>query len=93
MPTDNKVLEKVRKLVLLANDGGEDSEESRTAAVQVTKLMKEHELVLIPKAEIDRVQKLIGDAQALARTQKADATQKMLIGGIAGLLLSKQLKF
>jgi hypothetical protein len=91
MPTtDTKVLEKVHNLVKLAASG--DTEEARTAAVAATKMMKEHELVLVPKSEIDRVQKLIEGAQALAATQKADGTQKMVIGGIVGVLLAKQLK-
>jgi len=89
--TDAKVLEKVHNLVKLAASG--DTEEARTAAVQATKLMKEHELVLVPKTEIDRVQKMVEGAQALARQHAAEATQKMLIGGVVGLLLSKQLKF
>jgi hypothetical protein len=89
--TDAKVLEKVHNLVKLAADG--DTEESRTAAVAATKLMKEHKLVLIPQSEIDRVQKVIEGHQALARQYQAEATQKMVIGGVVGLLLSKQLKF
>lgn len=88
---DTKVLEKVHNLVKLAASG--DNEEARTAAVQATRLMKEHELVLVPKSEIDRVQKMIDGAQALAREHKADTSQKMLLAGIAGVLLSKQLKF
>jgi hypothetical protein len=92
MPTtDTKVLEKVHNLVKLAASG--DTEEARTAAVQATRLMKEHELVLVPKTEIDRVEKMVQGAQALARETKQDGTQKMLIGGIVGMLLGKQLKF
>ena len=92
MPTaDTKVLERVHNLVKLAAGG--DTEEARTAAVQATKLMKEHELVLVPKSEIDRVQKMVDGAHQLAREQKNDSQQKMLIGGIVGMLLGKQLKF
>jgi hypothetical protein len=89
--TDTKVLEKVHNLVKLAASG--DSEEARTAAVQATKLMKEHELVLVPRAEIERVEKMIAGHAALARQQEAQTTQKMMIAGLAGLFLSKQLKF
>jgi hypothetical protein len=45
--TDTKVLEKVHNLVKLAASGD-------TAAAQATKLMKEHELVLVPRPEIMR---------------------------------------
>jgi hypothetical protein len=89
--TDTKVLEKVHNLVKLAASG--DSEEARTAAVQATKLMKEHELVLVPRAEIERVEKMIAGHAALARQQQEQTTQKMMIAGLAGLFLSKQLKF
>lgn len=88
---DVKVLEKVHNLVKLAASG--DTEEARTAAVQATKLMKEHELVLVPRSELERVQKAINGSQELAKRAKEEATQKMLIGGAIGLFLSKQLKF
>jgi hypothetical protein len=92
MPTtDTKVLEKVHNLIKLA--AGAEGEEARTAAVQATKLMKEHELVLVPKTEIDRVQKMVEGTQALAKAQKQEGMQKILIGGLAGLVLAKQLKF
>jgi hypothetical protein len=84
--TDTKVLEKVHNLVKLAASGD-------TAAVQATKLMKEHELVLVPRAEIERVEKMIAGHAALARQQQEQTTQKMMIAGLAGLFLSKQLKF
>jgi hypothetical protein len=92
MPTiDTKVLEKVHNLVKLAASA--EGEEARTAAVQATKLMKEHELVLIPRSEIERVEKAIEGARALARQQQNEGMQKMLIGGAVGLFLAKQLKF
>jgi hypothetical protein len=91
MPTtDTKVLEKVHNLVKLAASG--DTEEARTAAVQATRMMKEHELVLVPRSEIERVEKMVQGAQQLARETRQDGTQKMLIGGIVGMLLGKQLK-
>jgi hypothetical protein len=96
MPTtdskvDTKMLEKVHNLVRLAASG--DTEEARTAAMQATRLMKEHELVLVPRSEIERVEKAIRGHAELARQQEAQTTQKMMIAGLAGLFLSKQLKF
>jgi hypothetical protein len=55
--------------------------------------MKQHELVLVPKTEIDRVERMIAGHAALAKQQQAETTQKMMIAGLAGLFLSKQLKF
>lgn len=89
---DEKVLQQVRDLVKLANDD-EDSEESRTAAMKATRMMKQHELVLIPKSEIDRVQKMVEGAQQLARQHASERNQDRMMGGIVGLLLAKQLKF
>lgn len=90
MATETKVLEKVGKLLKLAQDS--DSEESRSAAMQAVTLMREHELVLVPKSEIDRVGKLIEGANALASRQKGEEMQKLALGAAVGFLLSKQLK-
>lgn len=91
MSKDVKVLEKVASLVRLAN-GAPDTEEARTAAVQAMQLMKEHELVLVPKSELERVQKVVEGANALARQVKEEGTQKMVLGAMAGLFLGKSLK-
>ena len=98
MPTEDddkralkKTIEKVTKLVRLAADG--DEEENRTAALQAVHLMKDHELVLIPASELERIKKVIGDAQMKARDAAQSAQKEKLMWGIAGALLSKQLKF
>ncbi len=97
MPTeakdDKKVLDTVTKLIRLANDKEEDSEEARTAAMQVTKMVKDNDLVLIPRAELERIKVVIGQANALAKRHKDEAQQKMMLAGIAGLMASKVLKF
>ena len=90
MATDKKMLEKVGNLIKLAN--GQDNEEARTAAMQATKLMKEHELVLVPKSEIDRIQKVVEGAQALQQTMQKEKLQNMALGALAGVFLGTQLK-
>jgi hypothetical protein len=90
MATDKKTLDKVGDLIKLANDG--DTEEARTAAMKAVALMKQHELVLVPKSEIERIQKVVAGAQALERTMKEEKIQNMVIGGLAGVLLGKQFK-
>jgi len=87
----NKTLEKVASLVRLANDNPK-SEESRNAAIQVAQLIKEHHLVLIPESEIERVKQMVGEAQQLAARHSQGKMQDMLLGGIIGAMLSKQLK-
>jgi hypothetical protein len=98
MPTeepkvDKKMLDKVGALVRLANDKPEDSEEARTAALTVARMLKENDLVIIPRSELERVKTVLNGAHALAKRHQEDANQKMVIAGIAGLMASKVLKF
>lgn len=92
MATSNKeltkVLDKVGKLVKLAQ-ADDESEESRTAAIQACGLMKEHELVLVPMSEIQRAQSMLAEARELARKSEGEVNQKMMIAGIAGMMLGK----
>lgn len=86
--SQTEVLEKVGKLITLSQSDNE--EEARTAAMQATRLMKEHKLVLVPQSEIDRIKTVIGDANALAKRYEGEATQKMLIGALAGFMVGKK---
>ncbi len=88
MGTDRDTLEKVQKLVRLAASG--DSEEARTAAMQATRLMKEHELVLVPRSEIERIEKMVDGARQLAEAQKSEKMQNMAIGAFAGFLFGSK---
>ena len=90
MTVENKVLETAQRLVALANSNEE--EEARTAAVQLARLMREEELVLVPMSEIRRIAKVAGDAKALAKTQEGEAVKKMVMGGVLGVLLAKTMK-
>lgn len=91
--TDKKTLDKLGALVRLANDKPEDSEEARTAAMTVVHMMKEHELVIIPRAELERIKTVVGAANALAKRHQEEAQSKMVMAGLAGLMASKMLKF
>jgi Protein of unknown function (DUF2786) len=83
--TPKEILDRVGKLVALAQSDNE--EEARSAAVQATRLMKDHRLVLVPQSEIDRIKTVIGEAQALAQKHESSATQKMMLGALAGFLV------
>lgn len=85
-----KVLERVAQLVRLAQSDNE--EEARTAAMQATRMMKEHRLVLIPESEIERVKKVVGDAQSLARQHEQTGTRNLAIGAVVGLMLGGKTK-
>lgn len=86
--TDRATLERVQKLVRLAASG--DTEEARTAAMQATRLMKEHELVLVPRSEIERIERMVSGAQQLAESQKSEKMQNMAIGALAGFLFASK---
>lgn len=88
---DNKtVLKRVHSLVKRAqNPLNDDDEEARTAAMQAANMMREHELILVPKSEIDRVEKLVRETQEIIRRSKGDGQQKYIVGALAGLMLGK----
>jgi Protein of unknown function (DUF2786) len=87
--TTAEILDKVGKLVSLANSEGNE-EEARTAGMLALRLMKENKLVLVPQSEIDRIKKVIGESQALVKKYEGDANQKMMLGALAGFLFAKQ---
>jgi hypothetical protein len=82
------VLQTVQKLVKLAQS--ENEEEARTAALTATRLMQEHRLVLVPQDELERVNRVIGEARELAEKYKGDKTQNMLVGALCGFMAAKQ---
>jgi len=86
MAEGKDVLEKVGKLVALAQSDNE--EEARTAAMQATRLMKEHKLVVVPLAEIERIKVMVGEANALAKKYEGEGTRKMMLGALAGYMLA-----
>lgn len=84
-----QVLKRVSDLVRLAQDG--ETEEARTAAMQATRLMREHKLFIVPESEIQRIRTVIGDATALAEQHEREGTQKLLIGAVLGALVGRKL--
>lgn len=82
-----QVLEQMENLVKLAKDDPE-SEESRNAAMQVVNLMDEHDLVCIPKTDVERAKKVIDGAQGLMKKAKQEKNKAMLMGAIAGYMFA-----
>lgn len=78
----NDVLKKVQDLIKLSQSDNED--EARTAAMQATRLMAQHQLVLVPQSELDRVNGAIKDMQAQMQSAKDESTKRMLIGAVLG---------
>jgi hypothetical protein len=81
-----EVVEKARMLLKLAADDPE-SEESRTAAVKVVLMMKENDLVLVPRDVIEASLRKVGEATALAQKAEQEKIQNMLIGAGIGFFV------
>jgi len=90
MAATKEVLEKIEKLVRLAESDNE--EEARTAAMQAARLMREHELTVVPKAEFERA---VSEMREVRKEIAGARSQKMgniIMGAIGGFLLAKTLK-
>lgn len=65
-----KAAQEVTKLVRLSQQ--ENENEARNAAHAATTLMAKHDLVVIPRSELERVKKVISGAQAIAKRAKQE---------------------
>lgn len=82
--------ERLAKLVALAADGDGSSEESRTAAVQALKLMREHDLIIVSAEEHAAARASVGQARELVRKiQQQRATKNTMVGVGLGVLLAR----
>lgn len=92
MSTDSKaIVEKVQnlgKLALSTDEKGEPTNEARNAAVQVMRIMKENELVVVPRSEIQRMVQGVAELEAA----KAEKQKNLLIGVALGYFGGKSLK-
>ena len=89
---DNQlVLKRVTALIQRAQSPtGEDDEEARTSAMQAARMLKDHQLVVVPKSEIERVEQAIRHAHEIAKKSKDEAQQKLIMGVLGGLMLGKK---
>ena len=89
---DNQlVLKRVTALIQRAQSPtDEDDEEARSAAMQAARMLKEHQLVVVPKTEIERVEAAIRHAHDIAKKSKDEAQQKLIMGVLGGLMLGKK---
>jgi hypothetical protein len=94
MPTESSsktpadVVERVQNLCKLAQSS--EPEEARTAAMQAVRIMNEHELAFVPKAELEKAMKTIQGAQELAKQARAESTKNLLLGGLLGAFVGKK---
>jgi hypothetical protein len=86
--TTEDIVERVQNLCRLAQN--ENENEARSAAMQAVRLMNEHELAFVPKAQLEHAMKAIQGAQELAKQAKAESTKNMLLGGLIGAFVGKK---
>jgi hypothetical protein len=78
---------KVSSLVELAASA--QGEEGRTAALTATQIMKENDLVVVPRSELARIKQVVGDAAALATRAKVEKRNNLIMGAALGVFASK----
>lgn len=83
--SSKEIVERAQKLVALAQD--DDTEEGRNAAMQVVRLMTQHDLVLIPKDEAERAMRVIEGAKDLAARVQKERMNGMILGGLLGFTM------
>lgn len=92
MANSKDVVEKVMGLgkLALSQEDGESTEEARTAAVKALRLMKENDLVVMPRAEVEKViagKKELAEAEAKANKNLLMGLAIGFFGGKGGLKL------
>lgn len=90
--SEDTVLEKVEKLIALAQseEDGKPTHEARTAAITVARLMKENDLVIVPRVQLEAAQKAIHGATELRKEAKKAKRDGMILGGVLGVMAGKQ---
>lgn len=87
MANSKDVVEKVMNLgkLALSKEGGETTDEARNAAVAAISLMKEHDLVVMPRADVEKV---VAGQKELAEAQ-SKANRNLLMGLAVGFFGAK----
>jgi hypothetical protein len=94
---NRKTVETVQKLLSLAQDEATTEEEARNAALRAVRLMKENSLTVISGNPGELEETLRGAKEAIetarkeAHVAKQGAQQKLILGAVAGFLISKHL--
>ena len=90
MTAPKEIVEKVMNLgkLALSKENGESTEEARNAAVKALALMKENDLIVMPRADVERMvagQKELADVQAKANKNLLMGLAVGYFGGKGGL--------
>ncbi len=76
------VTEQLQKLVALAQQ--ENQNEARNAAIAAVRLMAKHEIVVMPRAEFEKVTALMEAAKKARARAKSERTKNMVVGALLG---------
>ncbi len=92
MATSDAV-ETVQKLVALAQsvEDGEPTQEARTAAVKAIKLMKENDLVVVAKADMEAAVKAVEGVENMRKRLKKAKQDGMVMGALGALIFKGKL--
>jgi hypothetical protein len=89
--TAEDIIERVEQLVSLAGNNNEPNE-AASAAMMAVRLMREHELTVLPKKDLEAAQQVINGAQELVKRAEDKANGRLVMGVIAGMLLGGKTK-
>lgn len=81
------VTDKVQQLVALATKNDNENE-AAAAAMRAVQLMSEHDLTVLPRQDLEAAQQVINGARELVKKAEEKANGKLVMGVIAGMLLS-----
>jgi hypothetical protein len=90
MAENDKVtaVEKFQKLCALATNDGAPDNEKRNAAIKAVNMLGEGgELAVVPRSELEELQKRVEGASASLAKIKEARNSGMIMGGIMGLVL------
>jgi hypothetical protein len=88
--TRDELNEKVQHLVNLAANN-ENEDEARNAAVAAVNLMREHDLAVVPREDLERAQQVIQGANQLLVKAKEEGNKRLLIGVALGAFFGKKM--
>jgi len=85
--TNEKTVETVQKLLALAQDESNE-QEARSAAVKAVRIMKEANLAVVAQSELERMQKVVGEARDMVLESKKESRKNMVLGGLLGYAIA-----
>lgn len=89
VPAELVEIKKLANLALSEADGNE--EERRTAAVEALRRIREHKFLLVKEEDLRAATQAVNGARAELERHTKEASKKMMLGFVGGLLGAKLL--